>query len=109
MILPFELFVLDPWPYLRQLEVLLETRTTKFTLRELKRQNVHRKMVADGIPRPIYKQYGWERPESGASEIHELEKRRKFAAELASSEGMNILNRICAEYEEKYLPGGIER
>jgi hypothetical protein len=102
MIVPFERFVLNPWPYLRDLEYLLGTPVTASTRRELKRQNVPRKMITDGIPEPIYKQYGWEAPERGADERRELKKRKQFAASLASPEGMRVLDRMCEEYEKKY-------
>jgi len=105
MLIPFEHFVLDPWPHLQRLEALLETTCTHATRRELKRQHVPRKMVAEGIPRPIYKQYGWRPPEPGADERRELQRRRQFAVELASPEGMEVLDRLCAAYEAKYLNG----
>lgn len=108
MIVPFEGFVLNPWPYLRDLESLLGTQVTASTRRQLKRQNVPRKMIADGIPEPIYKQYGWEPPEGGADERRELEKRRQFAAGLASREGMRVLDRMCSGYEAAYLTGIIK-
>lgn len=105
MIIPFERFVLEPWPFLRQLESFLGTEVTRSTRRELKRQHVPRKMIADGIPRPIYKQYGWEPPGKERDERRELEKRREFAAERATPEAMKVLDRMCSEYEAAYLTG----
>lgn len=103
ILIPFERFVLDPWPYLRRLESLLETQVTTLTRRELKRQKVPRKMIADGIPLSIYKQNGWEPPQKGSNESKELELRRRYAAERASPEAMGVLDRLCAAYEQKYL------
>jgi len=103
LIVPFERFVLDPWPYLRSLESFLETHVTSLTRRELKRQKVPRKMIADGIPLPIYKQNGWEPPKKGSDEVKELGERRQFAAEHASPKAIGVLDRLCAEYEQKYL------
>lgn len=101
--IPFERFVLDPWPYLREMERLLETQVTQATHRELRRQNVPRRMIAQGIPEPIYKQYGWQPPRIGSSEREELDRRRQCAAERASAEGMEVLDRMCQEYEEGVL------
>lgn len=103
LLIPFEQFVLDPWPYMKRMETLLGTKVTSATLRELKKQKVPRKMIADGIVRPIYKKYGWQPPEKGANEKLELEKRREFAAQYASAEGMNLLDKISTAYETKYL------
>ncbi len=104
MILPFERFVLDPRPYLNRLEALLGVPTTRWTERELKRQRVPRAMIAQGIPEPIYKQYGWQPPGQGATEAKELKRRRAFVAEHASPEGLAVLDRLCHGYEAQYVP-----
>lgn len=103
MVMPFERFVLDPWPYVQQLEAFLVTTRTSATRRELKRQRVPREMVAEGVPLPIYKQYGWRPPTRGADERSELERRRQFAAEHATAEAMVVLDRLSAEYEVTHL------
>ena len=105
LVVPFERFVLDPWPYLRRLESLLETEVTSLTRRELKRQKVPRKMIADGIALPIYKEYGWEPPKKNSNEAKELGERREFAAQHASREAMEVLDRLSIEYEQKRLEG----
>jgi hypothetical protein len=101
--IPFERFVRGPWPYLRRMEQLLETQVTRATHRELKRQNVPRRMIAQGIPEPIYRQYGWQPPKAGSSERDELDRRRQFAALHATREGMEVLDRMSREYEESVL------
>ena len=105
LIIPFERFVLDPWPYVRQLEQLLGTTATALTRRELKRQRVPRKRIAEALPLPIYKQYGWVPPEKRSTEREELSRRRRYAAEYATREGMEELDRLSREYEETYLRG----
>lgn len=104
-IVPFERFVLDPWPHVRRLEALLGTTMTSLTRRELKRQNVPRRMVAEGIPRPIYKQYGWRPPEPAADERKELAVRRQFAAEGATPAALEVLDALSREYEARYGDG----
>lgn len=103
MVVSFERFVLDPWPSLKELERLLGTSMTPVTRRELKRQRVPRKMVAEGVPLPIYKQYGWKPPEEGADERRELDRRRQFAANHATAEAMAVLDRLSEKYESTYL------
>ena len=102
--IPFERFVVDPWPYLRKVEALLETTATTRTRRALRRQNVPRKMYADGVGKKIYREYGWQPPRSN-SEADEFAVRREFAATHASAKGLGLLDALCAEYEANYLNG----
>lgn len=106
-ILPFEWLVLDPWPVLRQLENLLKTHVTPSTYRELRKQRVPRKRIADGKREPIYKQYGWEPARRGLDERQELERRRDYAAEWATPAAMKILDEVCAWYEDRFLKGRV--
>lgn len=107
MILPFEPFVLDPWPHLRQLEALLGTRVTARTRSELKRQRVPRRRIADGIPLKCYRQYGWPPPQQDADERGELESRRAYVAKEASAEGLRVMDELCRAYEAEHLHGAI--
>ncbi len=84
IVVPFERFVMDPWPFLTELETFLGTETTAGTHRVLKKQNLPRKMLAEGIDLKIFREYGWEPPQKGSDEANELERRRQFAAEHAS-------------------------
>lgn len=103
LIIPFERFVTDPWPYMAKLEKLLGTTINSITRRALKSQNVPRKMYAEGIALPIYKEYGWEPPKKGSDEEKEFERRRQFAAESATPAAMEVLDRLCYQYEQEYL------
>lgn len=102
LIIPFEIFVKNPEPYLGKIENLLGTKRTNPTKRELKKQKVPRTMIAEGLDLPIYREYGWERPEKNSTERRELEKRRQYATELASPYAIQVLDRLCKEYEEKW-------
>jgi len=101
--IPFEGFVIDPWPYMTKMEELFGSKITNTTRREMKRQNVPRKKISDGIPLAVYKRCGWEPPRPGASEENEFEIRRQFAAKTASPEAMKVLHQLCADYEERYM------
>ena len=103
LIVPFEQFVLDPWPYIREMETLLGVETGKLTRRTLKKQKVPRRMYAEGIDLPIYRENQWLPAEKGSDEAREFGLRRGFAAEHATAEAMNVLDRLCSEYEQKYL------
>ena len=101
--IPFESFVINPWPYIKKIEHLLETKTIKITHKMMKKQNVPRKMYADGIGLKIYKRCGWEPPRPGTDETKEFEIRRQFVAKRASKKAMEIFDQLCKNYEKKYL------
>jgi hypothetical protein len=104
VIVPFERFVIDPWPYMNRIAIALETVITEKTKKIMKKQRVPRKKISAGIPLNIYKRCGWEPPEKRLNEQQELDKRRQYAIEQgASKEAMIALDRICQEYEERCL------
>ena len=106
--IPFEHFVLDPWPYLKKIESLLNSNITNRTKRIIKKQNVPRKKISDGIPLAVYKRCGWVPPIKGFSENDELSKRREFAVKQgASKEALEVLDEMSAQYEDQYLKGMI--
>ena len=102
--IPFERFVVDPWPYLRMVGEALDTTTTASTIRTLRKQKVPRRLTTEGRDSQVYRRYNW-RPQSGNStEAMELQKRWDLAAQEATDDGMEVLKRICGVYEKKYLP-----
>ncbi len=104
--IPFESFVIDPWPYMKMIEDTMSTKVTFKTRKVMKKQNVPRKKVADGIPLAVYKRCGWKPPEKGLDERQELDIRKQYAIEQgAGDEAMEVLDKISAEYERKYMGG----
>ncbi len=103
VVIPFEHFVMDPWPFLSRLEELLRSRRTWATNRLLRKQKVPRQLWTDGRDLKIYRRYAWEPPSKNSTEAHELRKRWDFAATEASKESMRVLGQLCEEYERKYL------
>lgn len=102
--IPFEPFVLDPWPYLKKIEKLMKSRITRKTRKVIKKQKVPRKKISDGIPLAIYKRCGWEAPDSNMTEEEELDKRRQFAIDNgASEEAISVLDQLCKNYEKDYF------
>lgn len=99
----FENFVTNPWEYLTKIENALETKKTKATHKMLKKQKIPRKKFADGIGLKVYKRCGWEPSNPVFDENEELAKRKEFAKERVSKKAMDLLIRLCKEYEKKYL------
>ena len=104
VIIPFEQFVLNPWPYMQQIEETLGTRANKTTIRMMKKQRVPRNRIAAGRRLKIYEQYGWRPPLETGNERQELADRRADAAKEASNEAMEILDQLSATYEATYWP-----
>jgi len=103
LVIPFERFVVDPSPYLKQLEQLLGTTPRRSMQKTLKREKIPRKLTTDGRDLEIYRRYSWHPPSEDSTEENELQQRWKFAAERATPEAMEVLARMGAAYEEKYL------
>jgi len=102
--IPFEPFVLDPWPYFKKIEKLMKSRITRKTRKVIKKQKVPRKKISDGIPLAIYKRCGWEAPDSNMTEEEELDKRRQFAIDNGASEqAISVLDQLCKNYEKDYF------
>ena len=69
----------------------------------MKKQNVPRKRISDGIPLAIYKRCGWDPPVEGLTERGELDKRRQFAIDQgANKDAIKVLDQMSAKYEETY-------
>lgn len=105
VVVPFERFVIDPDPYLLEIAGDLDSEVTDMTMRVMAEQNVPRAKWADGVGLDIYRRCGWEPPREDLDERGELEVRRRFASETAGPEAMRVLDRLCDEYEERYLDG----
>lgn len=105
--IPFERYVLNPWPYMEKLEHLLDMKIDGTTRRMMKKQKVPRAKIADGLDLDIYKKYGWRPSLSGANEKKELEDRRNWAVGQISREALDVLDKISREYEEHYLQGAV--
>ena len=100
--IPFEKFVLDPWPYLKEIEEKLGTKIGSRTNKMMRKQNVPRDKIAQGLDLEIYKRCGWTPPIEGATERDELLVRRKDVSREASEDTMLILDKLCEEYEKLY-------
>ena len=100
--IPFEKFVIDPWPYLKEIEEKLETKIGSRTKKMMRKHKVPRKVIADGPPFEIYKRCGWE-PPMGGSEEDELTKRRDMVAKSSSSEALEVMDKLSQAYYHEHL------
>jgi len=104
--IPFEQFVLKPYDYIKNINNLLETSSSRHTANVLKKQRVPRKKISDGIPLEIYKRFGWEPGEKYLDEKNELNKRREYIIKKGvSNKYLKILDELSVNYEKKFLKG----
>ena len=101
--IPFEIFVKSPNKFLINIENNLNSNMSSSTQKIMRKQRVPRFNIVDGIPLEIYTRCGWEKPDSNLTEIEEFKKRRDYClVQGASSNIINELDKISAQYEEKY-------
>ena len=101
--IPFEKFVIDPLPYTEKISKMLDSKITNKTLKSMKKQNVPRKKISDGIPLAIYERCGWTPPVKGMTEREEFDKRREFAVDqISDKNALGVLDQISKQYEETY-------
>jgi hypothetical protein len=105
--IPFEKFVIDPWPFMENIETILDSKITKNTLNMMKKQKVPRIKYSGGIDLDIYRRCGWEPPKTGLTENEEFQLRREYISLNSSPEAMSVLDRLCADYERKFMGGTI--
>ena len=78
----------------------MDSKQTRKTKKELKKQKCPRKLVCDGPSKSIYKRYGWRKSENNDS--LEYEKRMESVKKLASDDSLKVLDKLCAKYERTY-------
>ena len=100
--IPFEKFVIDPWPYMKEIEKYLGTTIGKKTNKVMIKNNVPRTIISDGPALEIYKRCGIELP-SEDSEENELIKRRNMVRENVSDDALKLMDELSKEYFKEYL------
>ena len=98
--IPFEKFVISPNNYLKNMEKLIGNTVNSSVKRMLKKQNIPRKKISEGIDLEIYKRCGWEPYKKGLSEKEELEVRRNYVKKFASKSALIIMDNLCKDYEK---------
>jgi len=100
--IPFEKFVIDPWPFIKEIEEKLVTKVGRRTNKIMKKQNVPRKVLSDAPSFEIYERCGWE-PPTEDSEENELTKRRRLVAKNSSKRALEVMDKLSQEYFQDYL------
>ncbi len=104
IIVPFEKFVKTPDFYMNEIQAHIGEKLDRNTKNMMKKQNVPRKNVVDGIPLAIYKRCGWEPPDKKLNEKEEYLKRREFAVNQgASKKTLRILDELSESYENNFF------
>jgi hypothetical protein len=100
--IPFEKFVIEPLPYMKEIEKYLGTTIGKKTNKVMKQNNVPRTIISDSPALEIYKRCGMDLP-SENSEENELIKRRNEVRENVSNGALKLMDKLSKEYFEDFL------
>ena len=100
--IPFELFVLNPQPWIKKIEQMIQIKALDVTKNVMIQQKIPRKKVADGIDLEIYRRCGWVPPKEDTSERQELNIRREEVLMNISPKMATVLDKICEDYEQNY-------
>lgn len=100
--IPFEKFVLDPEPFLKEIGTLLGTTPDRVIAKTLREQKVPRLQVAAGPNKEIYRRYAWSKPTAGLPDREELNRKKQFALDRATPQAVTILEKLADFYEKKY-------
>jgi len=99
IIVPFERFVTDPWPFLRQLEEFLGAKTTRTTHRVLRRQRCPREILTAGRG---HKRSGWRKPDASSTNATEFSRTRDIIVSQACAEARALFGEMCVDYERRF-------
>ena len=100
--IPFEQFVLDSDLWVDKIAEIIGTKITDATKEEIKKQNIPRDMVAQGVDLDIYRRCGWVPPKNNSTERDELNVRREDVAKEVGSDALAVLDRLSRDYENQY-------
>jgi len=100
--IPFEKFVIDPWPFIKKIELKLDTTIGSKTRNVMKKQKVPRSILSDGPDTKLYRRCGWT-PPSGGTEEDELTIRRDIVANNVSSEALKVMDKLSEDYTKEFM------
>jgi hypothetical protein len=97
--IPFESFVLDPYPWVKKCELLLRTQITRYTKKVLTKQKCPRTFIQAGKG---HKSYGFNSKETKLTEKEDYNRRLELVKKEATPETIKILNNISLKYAKQY-------
>lgn len=100
--IPFEKFVLQPKPYLKDLEEFLGINQTQYTKKHLKNQMVPRANIHSGPQKSIYKRYGLKGSKVNIPHKKDYEARLKKAESYCSVESIEVFHKCIKKYESLF-------
>ncbi len=102
--IPFERFVLDPYPFIKKIEKFLQIKFDKNFYKTLKNEKVPRQKVIEGRDTNIYRKYGWKKGTRNFSEKDEIEnKLNEVFKNKISIKYKNLIENLSYDYEQKYM------
>ena len=102
LFIPFEKFVLEPDPYIKELEKHISTERSSSTNKILKKQRVPRGNINAGPQKSIYKRYGVKKQDRTIPHAQDYEMRYNSAKQKSSASAFDVIEKISKKYEEVF-------
>jgi hypothetical protein len=100
---PYEKFVFEPYSYINQIAVALETEVDQVTRKVMKKQKVPRASLTDAPKKKAYIRQGWTPPsKKNQTTLEQFNATREIYLNDTSVEFMQILDQITEQYIERY-------
>ena len=99
---PFESFVFKPFEPIKEITACLGTSPYRTTNREMKKQMVPRRSLSDAPLNKYYKKSGWVKAKTQITVEQEFDISRKKIKEKASTEAMQVLDKLTDTYIRRY-------
>lgn len=102
LFIPFEHFVLNPESHLLRLEQFLGKALTPGTYKHLKKQNVPRDFIWQGVNKKIYQRYGFKESAVNLTHSQDYDEKSSYAQSMASPEAFCVLKKCMKRYEDVF-------
>ena len=100
--IPYEKFVFQPQTYIKKIALSLGVTPDKITNKMMRRQGVPRSSLTDAPKSKYYIYNGWLAPKKNSTLAESFAEGRAYAAESASVESLNTLDKLAEHYEARY-------
>lgn len=102
MFIPFEKFVLNPTPYIKELEEYLDTEIRPVTWKVLRKQKVPRVSINAGPQKSIYKRYALKKYDPSISHEQDYQLKIESAQSHCSVEAYKVMEQLSKKYENTF-------
>ena len=100
--IPYEKFVFEPWKYIDEIAKSLDVKLDKTTLKKMRKEKIPRTSLTDAPKSSVYSKIGWVKTKKNISLSENFVQGRLFAANLATPEGLELLDKLAEYYNTRH-------